>query len=55
MLRFEPDVREPPYCPICGSIDIVAGRCLHCGSEAQERRNSSCRVKSPNSTGGLCR
>lgn len=26
---------EPPHCPICGSIDIVAGRCQHCGSPAE--------------------
>lgn len=24
----------PEHCPICGSIDIIAGRCQHCGSEA---------------------
>lgn len=22
------------YCPVCGSIDIIAGYCKHCGSES---------------------
>lgn len=24
------------YCPVCGSIDIIAGHCQHCGSPAQK-------------------
>lgn len=24
------------YCPVCGSIDIIAGRCPHCGSPAEK-------------------
>nr|DAL80903.1 MAG TPA: zinc-ribbon containing domain protein [Caudoviricetes sp.] len=24
---------NPDYCPVCNSIDIVAGYCKHCGSE----------------------
>lgn len=24
---------EPDRCPVCGSIDIVAGHCQHCGSD----------------------
>lgn len=26
------------YCPVCGSIDISAGRCQHCGSPATEKQ-----------------
>ncbi|NLG92542.1 MAG: hypothetical protein GX485_03100 [Clostridiales bacterium] len=29
------------YCPVCGSIDISAGRCLHCGSAAKNRRDAA--------------
>ncbi len=27
------------YCPVCGSIDIIAGRCQHCGSPAEQEEN----------------
>lgn len=27
------------YCPVCGSIDIVAGHCQHCGSPAEKEEN----------------
>jgi uncharacterized OB-fold protein len=31
-------MREPDYCPVCGSIDIQSdGTCAHCGSEAEHR------------------
>lgn len=25
------------YCPACGSIDIIAGRCQHCGAAAENQ------------------
>lgn len=24
------------FCSVCGSIDIVAGHCQHCGNEAED-------------------
>jgi tRNA(Ile2) C34 agmatinyltransferase TiaS len=31
------DLRQPPRCPICGSIDISAGGvCRHCNTELEE-------------------
>ena len=41
---------EPDRCPVCGSIDIVAGHCQHCGSDTnihnynQEDKRMSCKI-----------
>lgn len=26
----------PEHCPICGSLDVIAGHCQHCGSPAKK-------------------